>query len=93
MAINQYLKTRQGQSLKTDYTGTVSINDLRYKEFNNIVLTTEESTALRNFDKYRIAELNNITSDEAFHTRYRELQVIANLGDYTEFLDEKYNAL
>jgi hypothetical protein len=26
----------------------------------------------------------------AFHKRYQELQVMANLGDFTEFLKEKY---
>lgn len=91
MAIQQNTSTRQ--SLKVEMTGIVSINDLRYKEFNNIELSSEEALALRNFDKFRIAELNKITSDEAFHVRYRELQVLANLGDYKEFLKEEYTSL
>ena len=91
MAIQQNVSTKQ--SLKTELTGIVSINDLRYKEFNNIELTSEEALALRNFDKFRISELNKITSDEEFHVRYRELQVMANLGDYMEFLKSGYSGL
>ncbi|MCE3279219.1 MAG: hypothetical protein K0S44_1410 [Bacteroidetes bacterium] len=34
--------------------------------------------------------LNAQTDDMAFHKRYQELQVMANLGDYQEFLKEKY---
>ncbi|MBI2270073.1 MAG: hypothetical protein HYU69_06890 [Bacteroidetes bacterium] len=91
MAIQQNTGTRQ--SLKAELTGIVSINDLRYKEFNNIELSSSEALALRNFDKFRISELNKITSDEEFHIRYRELQVMANLGDYKEFLKEEYSNL
>lgn len=91
MAIQQ--NTSIKQSLKAELTGIVSINDLRYKEFNNIELSSQEALALRNFDKFRISELNKITSDEEFHIRYRELQVIANLGDYTEFIKADYSNL
>ena len=91
MSIQQ--STSQKQTLKTELTGIVSINDLRYKEFNNIELNEEERVSLRNFDKFRIAELNKITSDEEFHKRYRELQVMANLGDFREFLKDDYSSL
>jgi len=91
MALHLNLSTKQ--SLKSEMTGIVSINDLRYKEFNNIELNSEEALALRNFDKFRISELNKITSDEEFHVRYRELQVMANLGDYKEFLKAEYSSL
>ena len=91
MSVNQ--TSAQKQTLKTELTGIISINDLRYKEFNNIDLNDEERVALRNFDKFRIAELNKITSDEEFHKRYRELQVTANLGDFREFLKSDYSSL
>ena len=91
MAIQQNVSNKQ--SLKTELMGIVSINDLRYKEFNNIELTSKEALALRNFDKFRISELNKIKSDEEFHIRYRELQVMANLGDHTEFLKAEYSEL
>ena len=73
--------------------GPVSINDLREKEFNGQSLSQEEKQALVNFDKYRIIELNKQNSDHEFHKRYRELQVMANLGNYTEFLNDKYSRI
>ena len=91
MAIQQKLSIRQ--SIKAELTGIVSINDLRYKEFNNIELSSDEALALRNFDRFRISELNKIKGDAEFHIRYRELQVMANLGDYMEFLKADYSGL
>ena len=67
-----------------------SINDLREKEFNSEKLSQREKQALVNFDRYRINELNAQPDDMSFHKRYRELQVMANLGDYEEFLQQKY---
>lgn len=64
----------------------VSINDLRDKEFSGIKLSAEEKFALSNFDKYRLNVLNSQTDEEKFHHQYRQLQVIANLSDWTEFL-------
>jgi len=61
---------------------------LRDKEFSGIKLTAEERFALSNFDKYRIAVLNSQTEEEMFHHQYRQLQVIANLSHWQEFLDE-----
>lgn len=75
---------------KADIGGTPSINDLREKEFSGERLTQKEKQALVNFDRFRINELNAQTEDMAFHKKYQELQVMANLGDYTEFLKEKY---
>lgn len=78
---------------KQDLVSTTTINDLRDKEYNSLQLTNEEWLALRNFDKYRISELNKQQSDMEFHEKYRQLQVMANLGDYKEFLKEKYSSL
>ncbi len=63
-----------------------SINDLRDKEFSGIKLSAEEKFALSNFDKYRLNVLNAQSDEEAFHYKYRQLQVIANLSDWREFL-------
>ena len=41
-------------------------------------------------DRFRISVLNAQTDDAAFHKRYQELQVMANLDDFQEFLKEKY---
>lgn len=75
---------------KADINGSLSINDLREKEFNGERLTQKEKQALTNFDAYRISELNAQKDDMSFHQRYRELQVMANLGEYEEFLKKKY---
>lgn len=72
---------------KADIGGTLSINDLRDREFSGERLTLEEQTALRNFDRHRIESLNGITDDKEFHERYRQLQVMANLGDWKDFLN------
>lgn len=64
----------------------VSINDLRDKEFSGIKLSAEEKFALSNFDKYRLNVLNSQTDEEKFHHQYRQIQVIANLSDWREFL-------
>lgn len=69
----------------------VSINDLRDKEFSGIKLSSEEKYALSNYDKYRLSILNSQTDEEKFHQHYRQLQVIANLSDWREFLSDDFN--
>ena len=72
-------------------TGLVtSINDLRDKEFSGNKLTADEKTALANFDRYRINVLNSQAEEEKFHYTYRQLQVIANLSDWREFLKVEF---
>jgi hypothetical protein len=68
-----------------------SINDIRDKEFSGIKLTAEEATALANYDKYRITILNAQTDEQKFHYKYRQLQVIANLSDWREFLHSEFS--
>jgi hypothetical protein len=72
---------------KSDIGGTVSINDLRDREFNGESLSAEEKVALANFDRYRIDILNAQKSDMEFHEHYRQLQVMANLADWKDFMD------
>ena len=69
---------------------SVCINDLRDKEFNNEKLTDEEMQALLNFDRFRLTELNKVKGDFDFNARYCELQIMANIADYKEFLKEEY---
>ncbi len=78
--------------IKSSQSFSVSINDLRDKEYSGNKLTAEERFALANFDKYRIKTLNAQENEEAFHEAYRKLQVIANLGDWKEFLKEEYHS-
>ncbi len=70
---------------------TTSVNDLRDKEFSGIKLSPEERFALSNFDKYRINILNAQENEDHFHHHYRQLQVIANLTDWHEFLKEEFH--
>lgn len=78
---------------KSAIGGTESINDLRDREFNGDALSAEEQTALKNFDRFRIDLLNAQPNDMAFHEQYRQLQVMANLADWKDFLDmEKLKA-
>ena len=63
-----------------------SINDLREKYFDQIELSTNERLALKNYDRYRTSELNRQTSEN----KYLQLQVMANLSPYEEFLKEAY---
>jgi hypothetical protein len=88
--------------IKSDFIATLlnkkatglapSINDLRDKEFSGVRLTQEERLALANFDRYRIQVLNSQTDEEKFHHHYRQLQVIANLSDWKEFLSERFSS-
>ena len=75
---------------KSRYLSAESINDLRDKEFSGIKLNPEERFALSNFDRYRIDVLNSNTNKESFHLKYRQLQVIANLSDWREFLNKDF---
>jgi hypothetical protein len=68
----------------------VSINDLRDREFSGQKLSSEERLALANYDRYRIEILNAQTDEEQFHYHYRQLQVVANLGDWKEFLKDEF---
>ncbi|MFL5752095.1 MAG: hypothetical protein ACJ76F_01710 [Bacteroidia bacterium] len=76
---------------KKDIGGEVSINDLHDIEFSGTRLAADQKKALTNFENYRIKVLNSQESEEDFHSAYRQLQVIANLGDWKEFLKEEYN--
>jgi hypothetical protein len=68
----------------------ITINDLRDKEFRNERLTEEEAMALLNFDRFRLSELNKLTTDLDFNARYCQLQILANIAGYKEFLKEEY---
>jgi hypothetical protein len=70
-----------------------SINDLRDKEFSGVKLSPEEKQAVSNFDRYRITILNAEVEEEIFHQKYRQLQVIANLSDWQEFLKPEFSGL
>jgi hypothetical protein len=70
--------------------GEISVNDLHEKEFSGLKLSAEEKQAITNYNNYRIKLLNSQEGEEAFHKVYRQLQVVANLGDWKEFLKPEY---
>ena len=73
-----------------DAGNTISISDLRDKEFREEPLAEEESQAILNFDRFRLMELNKMKNNFDFNTRYCELQIMSNLADHKEFLKEEY---
>ncbi len=84
---NKPQKTISKSSLMGDL---ISINDLRDREYAGQELSTEEKTALQNFDNYRLAQLSEQKSERDFHNKYIQLQAMANLSHYKEFLKEEY---
>ena len=73
-----------------DFGDPVTISDLKAKEFQEEKLSEEETQAILNFDRFRLTELNKLKNDFEFNARYCELQIMANLADYKEFLKEEY---
>jgi hypothetical protein len=67
-----------------------SINVLRDKDFNGVNLSINERLSLKNYERFRISELNKQTSEDKFLNKYYQLQVMANLCPYEEFLKEIY---
>ena len=80
-------KTNTGKSTIKDF---FSVNDLREKDYQEINLLPNERLAIKNFDRYRICELNKQKTEECFNNKYMQLQVMANLTPYQEFLKEEY---
>lgn len=70
---------------KNSYFPT-SISDLKDKYYDNAKLSDEELLAIKNFDKYRIAYLNDSETEAEFDKRYLELQAKANLVNYLDFI-------
>ncbi len=75
---------------KSSIGGSLSINDLKEKELSGLSLSWSEKKAIVNYDSFRISELNAQKDEQAFHKKYMQLQVMANLGSYEEFLKEQY---
>ena len=73
-----------------EFGESITITDLKAKEFGDEKLSEEESQAILNFDRFRLAELNKLKDDFEFNARYCELQIMSNLADYKEFLKEEY---
>lgn len=87
--------TQENKNIKTTsasrYLNFVSINDLRERELDGEQLNEKELQALHNFDKYRIAELSKIQNEKAYHERFSQLRINAQLIPFDDFLNEKYS--
>lgn len=82
--------SQKNTSKSTLMGGLISINDLRDREYAGQHLSNEEKIALQNFDKFRLAQLSEQKSERDFHNKYIQLQAMANLSPYQEFLKENY---
>lgn len=70
-----------------------SINDIRDRYYRGDKLKNEELLALYNYERYRLYCLNLEVDERSFHHRYLQLQVMANLSPYQEFLKEEYSLI
>ncbi len=86
-----FLKTGIGKSYRNQLLGNaISINDLRDRDANGKQLAEDQRKALRNYERYRLAELNSMPNEDDFHACFMQLQAMANLSPYQEFLKEEY---
>lgn len=83
-------KNNQPSKDKNTLSGIVSINDLKEMEFNDKGLTPQQHLALKNYDRYRVKELNKQQTEKDFHKTYLQLQAMANLTPFEDFLREEY---
>ncbi len=75
---------------KVELTEIITINDLREFDYNDQPLSHQQRLALKNYERYRLYELNQQLSEVAFHKKYTQIQVMANLFPFKEFLKEEY---
>ncbi len=75
---------------KREFTLVESIGDLKDKLAAGTKLTYEEKTAINNYERYKANILNAEMDEARFQNKFKQMQVIANLGDWREFLKEEY---
>jgi len=75
---------------KNELSLTESIGDLKNKLASGVRLSVEEKTAVSNFERYKANVLNSVKDEKLFDNKFKQLQVIATLGDWREFLKETY---
>lgn len=82
--------TGNAKHLLNSLKNTVTINDLKEKEYAGEDLTPRERTAIINYDRYRLRILKNTSNESDFHKKYLYLQILANTKPYEEFLKPEY---
>lgn len=65
----------------------ISINDIKDRYYDGLEVSEDEIIAIKNYDAYRIRELNSARNDSEFKLKYLKLQALANLSNYRHFLN------
>ena len=65
----------------------ITISDLRDDYFEDCLMSGEQVSAIKAFDKYKVSRLRKVRKDADFQKEYFDLQVIENTIDYNEFLN------
>ncbi|WP_157454215.1 hypothetical protein [Crocinitomix catalasitica] len=73
--------------MMTTESTIISINDIRDKYFDGIELNDEESTALTNYDRFRLGRLNEVVSHPVYKEEFIKIRALANMVDFKQFLD------
>lgn len=75
---------------KVKTKGVITINDLRNYDYNEQPLSHQQRLALKNFERYKVHILDQRLSEAVFNKEYEQIQVMANLFPFKEFLKEQY---
>lgn len=70
-----------------------SINSLRQKQKDGKYLTNEEKHALENFEKLKSKTLEETHDDQEFTRVYKEINILANLRSFRDFLTPNFMKL
>ncbi|MBI2968589.1 MAG: hypothetical protein HYY40_12365 [Bacteroidetes bacterium] len=89
--ISDFLANEFKSAKRSVLSGITSINDLKEMDENGRKLSNHQQDAILNYDRYRLYMLKTSKDDEEYRSRYELLQVMANLRQYDEFLNKKYN--
>ena len=69
---------------------TMTINDLREIEESGKDMSPQQRLALKNFDRYKFKVLSKIKEEEKFHFEFQQIQNMAKLRNYEDFLKEEF---
>ena len=63
-----------------------SINDLRIKDLNGEVLSTDQITALTNYELFKKNLLESVSEEDKFQECVKKLSVISNFTSWKDFV-------
>ncbi|MFB6307439.1 MAG: hypothetical protein ABEH43_10725 [Flavobacteriales bacterium] len=82
-------KISDNQNMEGNKRYKPSISDIEEKLYSGENTNEDELKALKNYEKYKIKTLKNITDEKKYHQTFIELQVEANVCPYVMFLEEE----